>query len=544
MSTLPRIVIVGAGFSGAFAARYLVKACRGKAEIELINDKNYFVFQPLLPEVASGIINSQDAVTPLRVMLPKVRHRLAEIKRIDFDNKILHLLQGRRRRLIEISYDHLVLANGQCADLSRFPGLSEHSLTIKDLSDAYHLRNHVLQCLEFADVTKVSELKKMFLSFVVVGGGFSGVEVLGELQDMIRRALRYYPNIRAGEVRCILLQRGECILPELPPSLSRYAHRKLGKRGVEILLDTGLKGATRTYIETDNGRVIPTTTIITTIGNGPAPLLAEHPQLRLERGKVPVNRYLQVEHLDSVWAVGDAALVPLDAPHGDEPPAFAPPTAQFAVREAYFLARNIMATLGNDRGRLRPFRYKARGMLASIGAYQGVAEIFGIRISGVLAWSIWRGFYMLKLPGFPTRVRVALNWIFDYFIPRTIVEIQQKGRSGVRFANFRKGDVVFERGELLDGFYLVLSGKLQVHTPNPEGGDAFVKTVGPQQHLGDRILSYDTECQGEISALEDCRVMIMDWQELVHMRNSFRMFDDYLREQSVEKYPEQLYRDT
>ena len=537
MPDLPRIVIVGAGFGGAFTARYLSRLYRGKIEIELINNNNYFIFQPLLPEVASGVVNAQDAVTPLRAMLPKVRHRQAEVKQIDFDHKRVHVLQGRRRRMIKISYDHLVLAVGQRVDLSLFPGLAEHSLSMKTLADAFSLRNRILQCLEFADVTGNPKLKRLFLSFVVVGGGFSGVETLGELQDMIRRALRYYPNIKLSEVRCTLLQRGDRILPELPSSLADYACRKLSKRGVEILLNTSLHGATGAYVETGDGRIIPTATIIATIGNGPIPLLVEHPRLHLERGKVPVNRCLQVEHLDSVWAVGDAALIPM---HNDgEEPVYAPPTAQFAIREAHRLAHNIMAVL-NDRP-VQAFQYKSQGMLASLGAYQGAADIFGIRISGVSAWAVWRGFYMLKLPGFATQLRVALNWIFDYFIPRTIVEIEQPERPAVRFANFRKGDRLFDRGELLDGFYLVLDGQLEVRTPDPGGGKDFVKIVAPQQHLGDRIVSYNTVCRGRVTALQNTEVMIINQQDFVRLRKSFHLLDNYLREQTGKKYPSHFY---
>lgn len=533
-SKLPRIVIVGAGFAGAFCAQALSKKLKGEAQIELINRHNYFVFQPLLPEVASGVINAQDAVTPLRVLLPNVRHRQAEVKRIDFQQHCLWVLQGRRRVLIKISYDELIVAPGQVSNLSRFPGFSEHSLTMKNLSDAFRMRNHILQCLEWADVTDNPELKRLFLNFVVAGGGFSGVETIGELQDMVRRALRYYPNIQAEDVRFILLQRGVRILPELSESLSHYAHKRLSARGIDIRLETGMTSATSSYVETDSGERIPTVSLITTIGNGPLEFVNDH--FELERGKIRVNEHLQVSSREHVWALGDAALIRYEI-NGEKK--IAPPTAQFAVAQADLLANNMHARLHGQP--LKTFLFKPRGLLASLGAYQGVAEIFGIRISGVLAWSIWRGFYMLSLPGFITKLRVALNWLLDYFVPRTIVEMQQSPGSAVQFARFNEGDKVFTRGELLTGFFLVLSGCLEIRVQAQEGREVLVKTVGPQEHLGDRIRSWDTCCQGDIIALEETRVMIIQSTDFAQLRNNFESFDGYLSEQHKDKYPESFY---
>ncbi len=529
-----RIVIVGGGFAGAFCAKALSKRLKGEAEIELVNRRNYFVFQPLLPEVASGVISAQDAVTPLRVMLPDVRHRQAEVKRIDFGNRRLEVLQGRRRILINVPYDELIITPGLVSDLSRFPGFSEHSLTMKDLSDAFIMRNHLLQCLEWADVTVNPEIKKMVLTFVVAGGGFSGVETVGELQDMVRRALRYYPNIRPEEVRFVLLQRGERILPELPASLSAYADKKLRARAIDIRLETGMAGATGTYVETDRGERIPTVSLITTIGNGPPSFVSDH--FDLERGRIPVNDKLQVPGREHVWALGDAAAVPYE---WDGETRVSPPTAQFAVAQANLLAANLRAVLSGDA--LQGFRFKPRGMLASLGAYQGVAEVFGVRLSGVVAWSIWRGFYMLRLPGFISRLRVALNWFLDYFVPRTIVEMQQPPHSAVSHARFNAGDVVFARGELLTGFFVVLSGRLEIHVPAKDGAAELVKTVGPQEHFGDRIRGWNTCCQGDVVAAEETRVMMVRGDDFVRLRGDFKFFDEYLAERYPEKYPEAFY---
>lgn len=529
-----RVVIIGGGFGGVFVARQLRRRCPPGTRIELIDEKNYFVFQPLLPEVLSGTLNAQDAVTPQRALLGKgVRFRQAEVKRIDFDKRTISLVQGERRLLVEKPWDHLVLANGTAPATGMVPGLGEHAFPLKDLADAFVLRNHVLQCLEWADVTDRPDYKRRALCFVIAGGGFSGVETAGELEDMLRRAKRYYPQIERNRMRVVLMHRGDRLLPELPPRLSAYAERELARRGVEIMLNTTLAQVTATYAETADGMILPTLTLISTLGNVPTQLAAGLPQI--DKGKLPTDRMLRVRGHENVWALGDAARIPLD----DDGEKFAPPTGQFAVQEAHALARNLAATL---RGREpRPFAYAPKGMLASLGGYRGVAEIFGVPLRGVLAWAAWRGIYMAKLPGVVTRLRVVLNWLLDYFVPRTIVEMEQKPRPAVRFACYREGDILFHPGELLNGLHVVLEGRLEVRVRSP-GEEDFVKIVGPQEHFGDRIRSFDTHAIGEIRALENTRVAIFGWRDMVRLRDAFDFFDSYLQQSSRGKYPEHIYK--
>lgn len=532
-----RVVVIGGGFGGAFAAKKLGKLCPPGTHVELINEKNYFVFQPLLPEVASGVISAQDAVTPHRVLLGRdVYFRQATVKKVDFAGQTVSVLQGRRRRHVEVQWDHLVLAGGQVPALGFLRGLEEHSMVMKNLSDAFVLRNHVIQCLEWADVTRRPELKRRALTFVVAGGGFSGVETIGEVQDMIRRTLCYYPRIRMEEVQCILLHAGDHILPELPRKLGEYARQQLERRGVKVMLNARLGEATPFYAKMQDGTVIPSATLVATIGNGPAAITGALSGVELQRGRILTDRTLRVKGKENVWAVGDAACIPLD----DGQQKMAPPTAQFAVREAAVVAHNVAAAMRQQP--LKEFHYVPKGNMASIGAYCGVAQIYGVNLRGVLAWFVWRGFYMLMLPGFVTRLRVALNWLLDYFVPRTIVEIQQDQRPAVRHACFSAGDVLFHKGDLIDGLYVVLEGKLVTRVSPADGGEDFVRVTGPQQHIGDRIRAYDTEVKGDVVAEEDTRVMIFPWFDLVRMRESFAVMDDYLNEQESMKYPERIYK--
>ena len=531
----PRVVIVGGGFAGAFTAKYLRKYLRDRAEIELINAENYFVFQPLLPEVAAGTISAPDAVTPLRYMLPGVKFRMAEVTHIDDETNSVHFLQGSRRTPQSVQYDHLVLAVGQKTNLKFSPGLAEHSACMRNLADAHHLRNKIIRRLEHADVTEDAALKQCLLTFVVAGGGFSGVETIGEIAEMIVRTLKFYPNIAAHEIRSVLIQRGARLLPELPARLGEYAERMLQKRGIDVRCNTSIVAATASNVYLDDGTSIPSCLLVTTVGNGPAELAGKL-DIGLQHGKIKVDRYLRAAGMTNAWALGDAALVPMN--DDLESPVYAPPTAQFAVREAKRVARNIANTLA-DRP-LTEFSFKPRGSLASIGNYKGVAEVFGIRMSGLVAWMMWRFLYIGMLPGFATRLRVALNWAFDYILPRSIVQIANRNDSATQYRYFAKGDVISSPGQLVDGFYTVISGCLESRIPDQESGEDFVRMLGPGDHWGERSLTEGSTTYGTLIATEDSRVMILRGLDFRNLREAFPALDDYLNSISDKIYAPDL----
>lgn len=533
-----RVVIIGGGFGGAFTAKYLRRFASRDWEIELINSTNYFVFQPLLPEVASGTISAPDAVTPLRHMLPGVKVRMADVIGVSHEKREVSLLQGSRRVPQVVKYDDLVVAIGQKTNLARNPGFQEHSLCMRDLADAHELRNHVIQCLEHADITEDAKLKGRLLTFVVAGGGFSGVETIGELVEMIHRTLKFYPNVKPDDIRTVLVQRGERILPELPPHLGEYARRKLGARGIEILLGASIESATATAVYLDDGSCIETQTLVTTVGNGPRPI-AETLGIELEHGKIPVDENLRVSGCDNVWCLGDAALIPLGRGDGQQL-SYAPPTAQFAVREARCVAKNIVAMQGE--GSLIAFSFRPKGSLASIGNYRAVAEVFGIRLSGLFAWLLWRGLYIGMLPGFSTRLRVALNWLFDYFLPRSIVQIANNKRPATYYRRYARGDVVYRPGQLVDGFYTIVSGYLESRIPDSSTGEDFVRLLGPGDHWGERSLSGKFETQGTLTAVEDARVLILEQTDFRNLRGAFPALDDYFQGISEKIYAPSLRR--
>lgn len=527
-----RVLILGGGFAGVFAARRL-RHILPEADIELINRNNYFVFQPLLPEVASGTITARDAVTPLRSLLKDVRFRMAEIQSIDTTSRHVYVVQANKHHLVKVSYDHLVIACGLRTNLSLMPGIVEHGFMMKDLSDAYTLRNHIIQCLEYADVCDDSKLKQTLLNFVVVGGGFSGVETAGELLEMLHKTLKHYPGIKKKEVRLLLIHKGPRLLPELPASLGRYAQKKMEKYGLEVLLDMAAVSATANAVYLEDKSCIPTATLVLTIGTEASSIARSLPT-ELRRDRIAVDRYLRVESLPNVWALGDAALIPLGDTAAD---GYAPPTAQFAVREAKLLAENLAAQVRDIN--MQPFRFKPRGIMASVGNYRAVAEFFGMRLSGFHVWLIWRSLYLMMIPSLVTRIRIAMDWMLDYFLPRSIVQIAQRPGTACAFQCFAKGDIIFQPGEINDGFYMVVSGALESHFSDPKTRREHRRILRPGDHWGERTLAASGRTMSRLQAIEESRVLILKKDDFTHIRSSFRALDEYFGklDESIYPYP-------
>jgi len=528
-----RIIIIGGGFAGVFAGQAitrLLKLRRGNTDgyhVELINPTNYFVFQPLLPEVVSGTINAPDAVSPLRALLPGVHFRMAEVIDLDVAKQQITLLQGSRRIPQSLSYDQLILTPGQRTDTSHLPGFAEHSFTLRDLDDAHALRNHVLQCLEHADITQNPELKQRLLTFVVVGAGFSGVETIGELKEMVHRTLRYYPNIQSEEINMILVQRGDRILPELSPQLAAYAQTDLVQRGVDVRLNSSITKATAYAVFEDDGNRISTSTLVTTVGNGPVQLATSLP-FETHRGRIVADIHLRVKGHKNIWTAGDVAAVP------NATTEITPATAQFAVRQAQQLAHNLIAELQGKP--LQHFDYTPKGSMASLGNYRGVAEVFGVRISGLAAWFLWRGFYIAMLPGFATRLRVALNWLLDYFVPRNSVQIRNKPAGSAAKRLYAAGDVLFRPGQIVDGLYILISGKLESRSSD----GTFLRVIKPGDHCGERSIETHHVTVGTLSALEDSEVLVLKREDFELLYQSLPVLRQYFHSISDNTYPDEL----
>ncbi|WP_093254583.1 FAD-dependent oxidoreductase [Rubrimonas cliftonensis] len=527
-----RIVVLGGGFAGVHAARALRRRLGADAEVTLINATNHFVFQPFLPEVAGGLINASDAVSPLRALLPGVRVRVAEVHGVDFEAKTVTVVQGMKRRPIPEPYDHLAIALGLGADLSGVPGMADHAYPIKSLADAHRLRNRVITCLEHADVTQDRELKRRLLNFVVIGAGFSGIEVAGELRELIDGALRYYPRIDRAEVGVHVLEFAPRILNELPESLASYAQARLEARGVSIRCGVAAKSLHARRLRLSNGETIESETVVATIGAAPHALVAALP-LPNDRGRIRVDRSLRVEGRDDVWALGDAALIPLkDAPRDRAD--WAPPTAQFAVREARLLGDNVAAALAGAP--LKPFAYASKGSMASLGGRRAVATVFGLRLSGFAAWLLWKAFYLSFLPGVATRVRVLVNWLLAAVLPRNAVQIDQSAARAARTVHFNAGDQVFEPGMISRAFYVILTGAFELTIE--ENRARRTLRLGPGEHFGERVILGEGERTGSVRVLEDSTVLRIEREDFERFAQGFAPLRDYFDRHLATRLPE------
>ncbi len=419
MSLSARIVILGGGFAGATTALQLERLIgrRSDVEIMLLDNENFFTFTPLLPEVPSGSIQSQHIVFPLRALLKHTAVRQALVRNVDLEAKTVTARHCHACAEFSVRFDHLVLALGSVPNFFDLSGLDQHALTMKSLADATALHAQLIDKLEHADLESDADLRREMLAFVVAGGGFAGVETLAEMNDFVRGAGRYYPRIQQSDIRMVLVHSGDRILPEVSPTLSEYALKKLRSRGIEARLQTRLVAFNGRRVILNDGEEIPARTMVWTAGTSPSPLLDGINVPRLKNGKVEVNATMEVRDRPGVWALGDIAAIP-DVACGNT----CPPTAQHALRQGKRLARNIMARLQGDEP--QPFVYRPLGLLAGLGRRAAVAEILGLRFSGFFAWWLWRTIYLMKLPSLERKIRVALDWTLDLFFPRDIVYLR------------------------------------------------------------------------------------------------------------------------
>lgn len=416
MTQPKQILILGGGFGGLYTALYLDKtlAKRPDIKVTLINRDNFFLFTPMLHEVAAGDLDITNIVSPVRKLLKNVEVFNGRVERIDLDDRILSVSHGKEHHHHDLAFDHLVLGLGSITNFFGNRGLEQNALTMRSLGDAIYLRNHIISNLEEADFECCPNVRRPLVNFVVAGAGFAGVETVAGINDFIRDSLRFYPNLTEDMIRVVLVHAGEAILPELSEKLGKYAHEKLASRGVEIHLETRLLDYDNYEATLSDGTVISTNTVIWTAGNAPNPLLDELRCVK-ERGRVCTDDFLRVPGYPGVWSLGDCAWT-LDPKTG----APYPPTAQHAIRQGRILAGNIVADI--DGLVPKPFRFSTIGQLAALGKRTGVAQIFGFNFSGFVAWWLWRTIYLMKLPRLEKKLRVALDWTLDLIFSKDPVQ--------------------------------------------------------------------------------------------------------------------------
>jgi NADH dehydrogenase len=426
MSLNPRkkVVIVGGGFGGIYAALELDKWLfrHPDVDVTIVNRDNFFLFTPMLHEVAASDLDITNIVNPVRKLVSDVEFFDGDVERVDLHARTVTVSHGDGHTHA-LPYDHLVLSPGSVTNFFGLPGLEEKAITMKSLGDAIALRNRMIQQLEDAETECGAPDRDHLMTFVVAGGGFAGVETIAGMNDFVHQALRFYPHIPYEKVRMILVHPGEVILPELSEKLGRYAQLKLVERGVEIRKKTKVAAVTERGVRLSDGTEIDAATVIWTAGTQPNPLMKTLP-CRLEKGRVCVDEYLRVPDWPGVWALGDCALVP-DLLTGG----FHPPTAQHAIRQGRVLAHNLLAELrGTPK---RPFSFRTIGQLASLGRRTGVAQILGFHFSGFVAWWMWRTIYLMKLPRLEKRLRVALDWTWDLLFSKDLVKFLSRRKDTI-----------------------------------------------------------------------------------------------------------------
>ena len=417
---MKRVVILGGGFAGVSTAQELVKrlrrARRKDVEVVLLNRDNYFVFQPLLADILSATIETTHVVVPLRRMLPGVDVEVGIVDSVDTVARQVHMRRRLSGEPLTVSYDELVLALGSVTDFRSVPGMAEHALGIRTLGDAFYLRNRALDVLEEAGLETDPDRRARLQTIVVVGGGSTGVEVAAELHDLVHTAARSFQDEPHLEPSIVLVHAGPYLLPGFGPSLGKYTTRRLRQTGVRLVLNKRLARVEQDRVVLEDGTEIGTMTVVSTVGNAPHPVVQSVPGRKDERGWIMPDATFKVPGVEHVWALGDSASI-IDPKNGQPMPA----TAQHAVREGPHAARNVLAAL--DGQPLEPFSYAQQGMLVSLGRFRGVGEILGIKVSGLIAWIAWRGYYLLRLPTWDRKIRVAVDWTLDWFLRRDIVEI-------------------------------------------------------------------------------------------------------------------------
>ena len=423
MSKRKRIVILGGGFGGLYAALYLDRTVARDPDVEvlLVDRQNFLLFTPMLHEVASGSLDPSSIVVPIRQALRRVAFFQAETTAVDFDARTVTTVYGLERRTRTIQFDYLLIAAGS---QTRFPlSVRQHAHGMKTIHDALLLRNWLIALLERAEVEEDPERRRSLLRIVVAGGGFAGVETIGAINDFLADIARHYPRASAALPSLVLVESHGRLLPEFEPAFGTYTEGKLREAGIEVRLGTKVAGFDGRILSLEaaaensqSSCALGARTLIWTAGVAPSPLIESLP-LHKERGRIVVDDSMAVPGTEGVWACGDCAAIP--DPAGKSYPT----TAQHAVRQGRRVGRNIAATVRGHRRDIRSFRYKMVGQFAAIGRQRGVATLLGVRFSGFIAWLLWRGAYLLMLPRLDRKIRVLLQWVLDICFARDTVQL-------------------------------------------------------------------------------------------------------------------------
>jgi len=532
-----RVLILGGGFAGVAVAQELEKRVRRLSrliDVTLVSKTNYLLFLPMLPEAASGSIELTHIMSPLRPLIPRTRVRIESVQSIDLTQQTVTTLQPSTRREQVLPWDYLVIALGNIVDLAGLAGVAQHGLPIKTIGDALHIRNRAIEMLDGAEAATDPDERRRLLTFVVAGGGFSGVELAAELNAFLRDAARAYHTILAQDIRLVLLHSGERLLPELSAGLARFAQRQLQRQGIELKLRTRLAAATAQEVILQDGERLGANTLVVAVGAGTNPVLRSLEAAK-DRGRLKVDRTLLLVGQTRVWALGDCAAVP--DPKAKQDDQYVPPTAQFALREGRTVARNIVATL---EGRPpQPFTFAGLGQLVSLGQHTAVAELLGrIKVSGLLAWLLWRGFYLSRLPGLERKLRVWIDWTLDLFSRRDLAQLNVQRTERVTLAHYEPGQVIIRQGDPADAFFVIMRGEVQVVREQPDGTELEVDRMHQGDSFGEVGLLQHRRRNATIRAVDAVDVIALGSTDFGLLAESWQGLANLLAHTASERTPQ------
>jgi NADH dehydrogenase len=533
-----RVVILGGGFGGVAAAQALEKLVPKldrPVEVTLVSQSNYLLFVPMLPSAAAASVELTHILSPLREILRRTKIRIETVQSIDLAAKTVTTTQASTHGEQVLPWDHLVIALGSVVNLARMPGVAQHGLPIKTIGDALQIRNRALEMLESAENASSVEDRRRMLTFVVAGGGYSGVEIAAEINDYVREAAREsYPVIQPGDVRVILLHSGQRILPEISESLARFAHRKLTAHGVEVRLGARLASATADHVTLESGERIATHTLIVAIGASPNPVIQQL-GVPLENGRILVDETMRLPdgsssltNGSSVWALGDCAAVP--HPKTGKP---SPPTAQFALRQGTAVGKNIAAVIAGQQP--KRFTFTGLGEMVSLGHGAAVAELFGrIKLAGPLAWIMWRTFYLMRLPSFSRKLRVWLDWNLDRLFCRDLVQLSVQRTERVAHAHYEAGQDIITQGELADAFYVIVRGTVEV-VRQEDGHDTALARLTAGDSFGELGLLRHQRRSATVRAVEPVDVIALGRSDFDLLAGTWKYLNESLAEVARER---------
>ena len=496
-----RIVIIGGGFGGVKCAGTLRAKLRSEeAEIILFNKENHLVFSPLLADAVGSSINLLDVIVPLRQMLPDVMCRTEEIKQLDLANNNVEF-EGHDGQPRNFSYDHLVIACGNISNLNVVPGMADHAFPLKTIGDAAVLRTHIVEQMEIAEVCDDPDRRRWYLSFVVVGGGYSGVETAGEINDLVRSSCRFYSNVKEEDISVTLIHSRDQILPEISSSLREFAKKKMETTGITMKMNARVMLATGEGVGLKD-EFVRGGTIVCTIGTSIAPIVDRLDSPK-EKSRLLTDPDMRLRGSKNAWAIGDCANI--TNAHDKRP---SPPTGQFAERQGRQCAQNIVRVIRGEP--TKPFSFRVLGQLCSIGGHSAVAEMMGLKISGFIAWFLWRGVYLFKLPSFSRRLQVGFDWAWLLVFPRDLSCLKTDTTDRVSHSHYEPGDYIIKQGEPPDSFYVIEKGEVEIVRTSPENPEGeIIAVIGTGNFFGEAALINNQPRSASVRARTSLEVVVM-----------------------------------